>query len=239
MTAKLLSIRPLYLQVRDALADRISKGEWKPGQILRNEVDLARELGVSPGTARKALDILESEHLVTRHQGRGTFVNDHSSDELALRYINIRGPDGNRLMGDVKSSEITKNAANEIECARLSLQKGDKIYRIRRVRLTGGKPFMLEEASVPAALFPGLEERSAFTHRVVCLAQKYGLLLGGAEERISAAGASPEIAKALGVPRGSPVAVLDRVVRTIDGQPVEWRTAWCDLAKNHYLARMD
>jgi GntR family transcriptional regulator len=234
-----LSHRPIYLQLRDALAERIATGKWKPGAVTPNEGDLAREFGVSSGTMRKALDLMEHERLVTRRQGRGTFVNDQSSDELSLRYINIRGPDGKRLIGDVRSPEITKSAANELEFARLSLQKGDKVFRIRRVRFNDDEPSMLEEASVPAALFPGLEEMTAFTHRIVCLAQKYGILLGKAEERISIASTSPRVADALRMVPGSPVVVLDRVVRTIDGRPVEWRMAWCQLAKNYYLAQMD
>lgn len=51
--------RPLYLQVRDFLAERIARGEWKPGAAIPNEGDLAREFGISTGTIRKALDLLE------------------------------------------------------------------------------------------------------------------------------------------------------------------------------------
>ena len=50
------STRPLYLQVRDLLVARIVAGEWRPGGTLPNEVDLARELSVSPGTVRRALE---------------------------------------------------------------------------------------------------------------------------------------------------------------------------------------
>ena len=94
------STKPLYLQLRDALAERIASGEWKPGTAIPNESDLAREFGVSAGTMRKALDLMEAEHLLTRRQGRGTFVNDQSSDELAVRFSNMRGPDGERIGGD-------------------------------------------------------------------------------------------------------------------------------------------
>jgi GntR family transcriptional regulator len=238
MSAEHFSIRPLYLQLRDALTERIATGAWKPGAAIPNEGDLAREFGVSPGTMRKALDLLESARLVTRRQGRGTFVNDQSSEEFADRFINIRGPGGERLIGDVESAEITERAANETECAQLSLQSGDKVYRVQRVRLFDGRPLMFEIATMPATLFPGLEEMSSFAHRIVCLAQKYGILLGRAEERISIAAAPLEVAQALSVARDAPVAVLDRVVRTIDGRPVEWRIAWCDLARNYYLAQM-
>src|SRR6266487_1979738 len=125
-----LSNRPLYLQLRDALAGRIAGGEWKPGSAIPNESDLAREFGVSAGTMRKALDLMEAERLLTRRQGRGTFVNDQSSDELAARFSNIRGPDGKRVCGQVASAEIAHGPANEMECTRLRLAPEDRVYRV-------------------------------------------------------------------------------------------------------------
>jgi DNA-binding GntR family transcriptional regulator len=68
------------------------------------------------------------------------------------------------------------------------------------------------------------------------LSQRYGLLLGSSEERISIVGASPEIADALYLCSGAPVALLDRIVRTIDERSVEHRRAWCDLTDRYYLA---
>jgi DNA-binding transcriptional regulator YhcF (GntR family) len=99
---------PLYLQVRDAMAERIAAGEWKPSATIPNEGDLAREFGVSPGTMRKALDLLEVERLLTRRQGRGTFVNDQSSAELAVRYSNIREDNGAHAGNEVEILDITE-----------------------------------------------------------------------------------------------------------------------------------
>jgi GntR family transcriptional regulator len=236
MSRNILSCRPLFLQVRDALASRIAEGVWKPGQAISNEGDLAREFGVSPGTMRKALDLLEGEHVVTRIQGRGTFINDQTSDQHALRFTNLRLPNGDRLDGDVTAPKVTTGVANEEECGRLCLSTGDKVYRMVRIRLRESRPFMFEGACVPAALFPGLVEMGAVTHRIVPLAQKYGILLTKAEERISVGKTSLEVATALNVDPGGSVMVLDRIVRAIDGRPVEWRVAWCNPAENHYLA---
>src|SRR6202008_278246 len=99
---------------------------------------------------RKALDLMEGEHLLTRRQGRGTFVNDQSSDELAARFSNIRGAEGRRICGQIKSSQVTSGSANEMECSRLRLNAQDSVYRIQRVRHDKGAVFQLEEASLPA-----------------------------------------------------------------------------------------
>jgi GntR family transcriptional regulator len=239
ITSSRFSNRPLYLQLRDALAERITRGEWKPTAAIPNESDLAREFGVSAGTMRKALDLMEAERLLTRRQGRGTFVNDQSSDELAARFSNIRGPDGQRMCGEVKSVEITEGVATDTECVRLRLRAGDRVYRIHRVRHNKGQIFLVEDVSLPAALFPDLpNKKAAATDRVIVLAQEYGFLLGKAEERISLGLPSATVAKKLGVAPDSPIMVLDRVVLTLDNQPIEWRMAWCDLADRYYMAEM-
>ena len=230
------STRPLYLQLRDALAERIAHGEWKPGTAIPNESDLAREFGVSSGTMRKALDLMEGEHLLTRRQGRGTFVNDQSSDEMAMRFNNVRGKDGQQVTGRVRTIEMTDGKANDRERDRLSLQSNDAVYRIRRVRLQGDRPFMTEEISYPAALFPGLMDTKNPSHRITVLAQQYRLLLGKAEERISIGKANATIATDLVIAADSPVMLLDRVVHDLDGRPVEWRTGYCHFTDQYYLA---
>ena len=103
-----LSTKPIYQQLRDLLAERIAKGEWKPGAIIPNEGDLAREFGVSAGTMRKALSLLENEHLITRRQGRGTFVNDPVAEGLADRFCNIRGAEGKPMVGRVEAAEVRR-----------------------------------------------------------------------------------------------------------------------------------
>jgi GntR family transcriptional regulator len=230
------STRPLYLQLRDALAERIAHGEWKPGTAIPNESDLAREFGVSSGTMRKALDMMEGEHLLTRRQGRGTFVNDQSSDEMAMRFNNVRSKDGQQVTGRVRTVEMTEGKANDRERDRLALQSSDSVYRIRRVRLQGDRPFMTEEISYPAALFPGLMDTKNPSHRITVLAQQYRLLLGKAEERISIGKANATIATDLVIAADSPVMLLDRVVHDLDGRPVEWRTGYCHFTDQYYLA---
>lgn len=236
--ASRFSIRPLYLQVRDALAQRIASAEWKPGAVIPNEMDLAREFGVSPGTIRKAMGMLEEERLLSRRQGRGTFINDQSSAELAVRYVSIRAHSGEPIVGDVRDMELSQGVANESECRRLKLRTHERVYRLRRVRLCKGEPFMVEDSSMPATLFPGLHDKPSPPHRVVVLAQQYGILLGKAEERISIAEAPSDIAQLLQVPSQSPLMALDRVLLALDGRPVEWRVGHCHLVGMHYVSEI-
>ncbi len=232
------STRPLYLQVRDALASRIAGGEWKPNAAIPNESDLAREFGVSSGTMRKALDLMEGERLLTRRQGRGTFVNDQSSEELAERFSNIHATDGERIAGECKMLSLVQAPANSAECARLKLRADDKVWRIQRLRLHKGEPFLVEEVALPVALFPGLDTQEGFNHRIVVLAQEFGILLGRGEERVSISAASPSVAETLSLKAGAPILVLDRLVQDLDGQAVEWRLGMGHFADKYYLAEI-
>lgn len=230
--------RALYLQVRDVLAERIASREWKPGLALPNESDLARELGVSAGTVRKALDLMEADRLITRRQGKGTFVNDQASATAAARFRNLRGADGERVNGAAGSSEVTEGVAGEPECMRLRLRAGEPVYRIRRLRRTGGNNFMIEQVTLPAAFFPGLHETPNIADDISVLAHEHGILLGKAEERIFMAVPPATVADTLGIASGTPVLALDRVIFMLDGPPVEWRLVHCHLPGGYYLAEV-
>ncbi len=218
------------------MAERIATNAWKPGSALPNEGDLAREFGVSPGTVRKALERLEQTRLITRRQGRGSFVCDLVSGELSDRFASIWGRDGTSIAAKVGSVEIERVAATAEDCGRLRLSAGETVWRIRRILLEGHVPFMIEKASMPAALFPGLEQQGNVPDRLTQLARQSGVLLGSATERIRTEAASADVSEALGMAEGALVVVLDRLILAYDGRPVEWRVGWCNLAGKCYQA---
>jgi GntR family transcriptional regulator len=234
-----LSLRPLYLQVRDLLLERITNRIWKPGSPLPSELHLAEELGISPGTVRKALDTLEAERVITRRQGKGTFVNDSTAHAVAWRYDNIRDKDEQRIVGRIGSTELSTGPANEDERQHLCLPAGAQVIRIRRVHLNADRPYMYEEGSLPERLFPDLTEHAEIPRRVADLAQRFGLVLGRGTERVSVAIASEAVASKLSVAAGTPLLKLDRKVTTIDGSPVHWRIAFCHLKDESYLAEFN
>ena len=229
------STRPLYLRVRDHVLERITAGIWRPGTILPAEVDLARELGVSSGTVRKALDALESERVVSRRQGKGTFVNDSTAQELAWRYDNIRSKTSARLAGHVGTSKVRLVPSSRAEQEQLQLEEGERVIRIHRVMQHDGRPYMFEEASLPAKFFERLAERESAPQTIVDLALEFGIVLGRGVESVSVGVANESVAAALSIASGAPVLRLDRVVFAIDGRPLEWRVANCHLAEERYV----
>ena len=109
------STRPLYLQVKDMLIQRIAA---VPGsRERRSPTRLSCRASLASASARcaKPWTRWKSERLISRRQGRGTFVIDQTSNEHAVRFSNIRDPDGIRIAGETESCTITAAVANETE----------------------------------------------------------------------------------------------------------------------------
>ena len=66
---------PLWRQLADLLREQIEAGKLPRGRVIPSETSLMQDHGLARGTVRKAIDLLADEGLVTRIQGRGTFVN--------------------------------------------------------------------------------------------------------------------------------------------------------------------
>jgi GntR family transcriptional regulator len=226
-------VRPLYLQVRDALLERIKDGRWKPGSNLPSEIDLYRQLGVSLGTLRKALSVLENEQIIIREPGRGTFVKNHQAGHPLGRFNPIRGADGASLRGQVRSRKIRLAAPTPAERAALHLQAGDQVVRIHRLRVHDGRPFAYELASVSDRRFPGLAEQAEIPDELEDLAQDRGVILARAETKVRLAQASAEVAQALALAERTPLLALERLAFDADHEPVEAMTAYYDLREEY------
>lgn len=228
------SMRPLYLQVRDSLAAEISGGSWKPSAMIPNEIDLSRKLGVSVGTVRRALDVMEKEHLLTRRQGRGTFVNDPATSQASTRFVRICDGAGQAITDSATTLSIETGDAGETEAHRLGIVAGEAVKRVRRLRRIDGTPYMMEICVIPMHRFQAFALDDSFPHSITAVAQACGVLLGSAQETIGLAAADLDLSQHLDVEAGQVVLKLDRVVRDIDATPVEWRTAFCQLGSMHY-----
>ena len=200
-------IRPLYLQVRDALLDRIKKRELMPGGNLPSEVDLHRELRVSLGTLRKALGVLEAERFIVRQPGRGTFVRSHQAGKTLNRFDPIR------------VEVLFKSRCGRVE----------QIARFHRVRFIGQRAFAYELVCLPDRRFPGLALRPEIPNELEELAQSWGLLVARAEAKVRTRPAPAAAAAALSLRDGAVVFSLERLAFDSDDQPIEMMTAYFDL----------
>lgn len=231
-----LAARPLYLQVRDVLVQRIIVGHWKPGATLPNETQLAQQLGISIGTVRKALDLMEVERIVTRRQGRGTFVNDYASAETTFPFSMFHNFEGQRISGRKRARAITRAPAGVDEAARLGLRRGEEVIRVERLREHDDQVFMTEVCLLPARFFTRLPEDFG-SYRLSALAQMNAILVGRADERVDIALADAQMAQDLAVAVDTPLLRLDRVIFSDHEDALEWRVAHCFMRNERYLVR--
>ena len=80
---------PLYQQIKALIVQSLQSGEWKPGELIPSEVELAVRYKVSQGTVRKAIDELSADNLVIRRQGKGTFVATHHEARVQFRFLKL------------------------------------------------------------------------------------------------------------------------------------------------------
>jgi DNA-binding GntR family transcriptional regulator len=83
------SFSPLYQQIKSLILQSLHAGEWKPGEPIPSEIELAARFRVSQGTVRKAIDELAAENLVVRRQGKGTFVATHAEQHVQYRFLKL------------------------------------------------------------------------------------------------------------------------------------------------------
>ncbi|MEO0371402.1 MAG: GntR family transcriptional regulator [Pseudomonadota bacterium] len=225
VTDDVINKTPLYRVVIDTIVGRIASGELPPGAMLPSEVQLGAELGVSQGTARKALIDLEARGLVQRAQGRGTFVTIQTPDRALFNFFRLRGKDGARPAPALECQEIKARAANKDE-KQLLHGAPERVFEIARLRSLPGEDRVHEVAVVPQGMFPGLLERAPLPNTLyVFYQQAYSCIVVRADERLGPGVADAQMAKRLGVAEGAAVLQVDRVAYDALDRAVERRVS--------------
>ena len=220
----MISAAPLYMQIRDALADRIQSGELTPDAKVPSERDLSREYNVSRMTVRQAITDLVNIGLLTRRRGDGTYVTQPKVTQTLNRLVGFTEMmERRRVLPGARLLESVLIPADKSLARHLQVNVGDTICRIVRVRTGDGQPMALEHSFFPAKRCPNLErfdleQRSIYR----ILREEYGLVLTRGTQILEPTVANDFEATVLQVPRGSPLMLLERVARTDDGVPVEY-----------------
>lgn len=215
---------PLYQQLKLLLADRIKRGEWKPGELIPGEHELQAIHRLSRTTVRQALQELEREGFVTRHRGRGTFVaQPRAVPEPAGAPYSIHArllADGHRPGWHVLSAE--EQPASPELAERLQIPVGAPVLTTRRIRLVDDRPLGYLEASVPMALLGPYDPALLTSGGSMNYLRSLGLLRGSAAERtVSAEAATADEAQLLELAPGAPVLKIHRQTISPDGHPIE------------------
>ncbi len=215
------SRQPAWAQIEEVLARRIETRELVPGDRLPPERELAEQLQVSRMTVRQALGALAARGLIERGVGRGTFVRAPSRVEHdltgVLGFTEQLGRLGMTAGARVLSARELP-APDDVAAA----LGADHALRIERLRSADGRPLLLEDSWLPAARFPGLLDHDLTGSLYVLMRDGYGLDPVSAVERLEPIVARAHEARALAVPEGAPLMLVERLARAADGTAVEF-----------------
>jgi GntR family transcriptional regulator len=236
-TAASPTFSPLYQQIKALLTQSLQAGEWKPGELIPSEVELAGRFKVSQGTVRKAIDELSAENLVVRRQGKGTFVSTHHEERAHFRFLKLMPDEGVPVHPENRILEVKRLRAPAEVARLLDVKSGDGVVYIKRLMSFAGAPTILEELWLPGTLFRGLtaEKLEEYKGPMYGLFEsEFGTRMIRATEKIRALVADDATAVQLEVAVGTPLLCAERVSFTYGDKAVELRRGLYLTAHHHY-----
>jgi GntR family transcriptional regulator len=213
---------PLYYQLAQNMETAIRSGRLSSGSHLENEINLARQLGVSRPTVRRAIGLLANRGLVIRRHGIGTLVVP----------VRVRRPVRlSSLYDDLKESGQTPAtrllafetvpAPAEVANA-LKLSRGTRVLHFERLRLATDQPIALMVNFLPVALEAMVTEDGLKSTGLYRLIRQGGIHLRLASQTIGARSARPREARRPALSAGAPLLTMQRISYDDAGQPVEY-----------------
>jgi len=218
---------PRYQQLHDDLVHRIAAGEWSPGEVIPTEAQLSAAYNVSTGTLRKAVDLLVAEGVLTRSQGRGTFVRRPQLDSSMLRFFRFKSAGGEPVLPAARILNREVTVPDDDVRQALELRKNAKVIRLSRLRLLDDSPALAEEIWLPREGFEPLVGLALRDFQDLLYPQYEQLcqqVVATARETLSVRRADKASAKALSIEVGQPVIHVRRVAFDFAGRPVECRS---------------
>ncbi len=236
------SYRPLYDQIKVLITQSLIGGEWRPGEMIPSEIDLALRYKVSQGTVRKAIDSLATENILIRRQGKGTFVATHKQDDIKLRFLRLTAENGQKELLQNAFISCIKSKVNAHISKVLEIKAGASTIEVKRLLTFSGRPLIHDFIIVPAAPFKGLngakvEESNGSMYSMY--ESQFGVRMIRAEERLKAVAADKEVAVSLGLKEGTPLLSIERVSFTYGDKPMEWRLGLCLTDDHHYMSELE
>ncbi|PIT12843.1 GntR family transcriptional regulator [Snodgrassella alvi] len=225
---------PLYQLVMQRVVHLLVDGDFRPGQQLPSEWDLAALWGVSQGTVRKGLNELVSRGILQRHQGVGTFVTQQNWDWGSYSFTALPVLQHGKTkqvwpVAEVLSLVVT--AADEETAVQLGLKIAAPVWKIMLLWRTGFTEVAIDELFLPVALLPDLNVRFVRRRRsfYAFLLLEYDVLVDTAQQWLWQTILHPEIARLLNADMALPALCLGRLSQSVDGVLYEWRRRYLQL----------
>ena len=216
---------PLYIQLQQSIEDALRRGALKTADALPGERDLAKQLGVSRVTVRKAINGLVKKGVLIQRWGSGTFISPQPRIEQPLSRLSSFTDDMSAR--GLKSSAVmlsrSTGPASTDELMALGLSPGDLVSRVNRLRLANGIPMAIENAVIPSKVLP---DPSLVRQSLYAVLHDQGFMPTRALQRLHAVLLNEEQASLLSVPPQSPALYIERRSFTAAGEVVEFTSSY-------------
>ncbi len=215
---------PLYIQIAEKLISRIESGDLPPGEKLPPERRLSEKIGVNRMTLRRALKVLESQGLILRKHGVGTFIAEPKIDRpMEVVYRFTRGIQNRGLTPSAEIISIEHILAEPTLANELTLSISSPVYSILRLRSINQEPVMLESYKIPLQRFPGLEHYDLEKRSIYeIMENEYGVPIIRARQSFEPVTATEFEANLLKINIGEALMMEKRLSFDEDNLPVEY-----------------
>ena len=208
---------PLYIQVASALRRRIETGEWRQGQQISTLEALEQEFEVARVTVRQAVELLQNEGLVHRHQGRGTFVADKLEDKHWLKLETTWDSLVESIRDNVPTMIRVDAPPPHPKLADGEGRLADDYVFLRSVQLKNGAPYALVDLHLDRAIYQRSPQSFLTRTALPIVATMKGAEIERAHQTLVIGTADPATAALLKVPLGTPTAECHCVVTNRKG----------------------
>ena len=231
-----------YEEVKQKITEDLVRGRYPMGQALPAEKDLSKELDVSIGTLRKAVDELVAEGIVVRRQGRGTYVAEHDLKRLLYYFFHVVKHDVDKKANPrVDLVSLNTAVATKEEASKLNIKEGAPVWRLVNCLYLEERCVMIDQITLDKKRFKNLN-RAEFINREGSIYQlyqmKYGQTVVRSSERLRASLVSKQHAEWLDIKPNSPVLVIRRVALGIQDDPIEWRISTLNTNQYEYFSEL-
>lgn len=214
---------PLYIQIAEGFISQIESGELSPGEKLPPERELSEKLGINRMTLRRAFRVLESQGVLVRRHGVGTFIAEPKIDrrmDAVFRFT--RGMQTRGYTPGTRLISLEQSPLDAATARQLTVAPASPAYRILRLRSVNQEPVLIESYALPAQLFPGLDDYDLEARSIYeILETEYGVSIARARQSFEPVAASAFEAELLDVPTGAPLMLEKRLSYDPAGRPVE------------------
>jgi GntR family transcriptional regulator len=213
---------PLYTQIADILRSRILQGRYQPNQQMPSESELMSAFDVSRITVRQALGNLQSEGLIFRIPGKGTFVSRPRAFQ-DLGSLQGFGTAMREMGYETHSKVLSVRSIVPPQHVRDRIATGGRVTELRRLRFLNRSPISLDVSYLPAGVGQRVAKADLANRDVFAVLENdCQIALGHAGLQMRSIIATDELREVLGVEEGAPVLFIERVIHTSAGAPLEY-----------------